>query len=55
MTRYCRDRGTAEIKGQILRDNRDMLRLVRRLGFSVRHDTEEDVIEAKRPCRDAGH
>jgi acetyltransferase len=35
MIRYCRDRGTAELVGDVLRENRGMLKLARALGFEV--------------------
>ena len=34
MIRYCRERGTTAMVGQVLADNADMLRLARRLGFT---------------------
>ncbi|MEI6985314.1 MAG: bifunctional acetate--CoA ligase family protein/GNAT family N-acetyltransferase [Rhodospirillaceae bacterium] len=47
MISYCRSCGTREIEGQVLLDNRDMLRLMRKLGFSLRLDSEEDVMQVK--------
>ncbi len=49
MFRYCKERGTPEIVGQVLPDNRDMMRLTRRLGFTARMLSEEDVYEVRRP------
>ena len=49
MFRYCADRGTREIVGQVLPDNRDMMRLMRKLGFSARIIPEEEVFEVRRP------
>ncbi|MEI6558308.1 MAG: GNAT family N-acetyltransferase [Rhodospirillaceae bacterium] len=49
MCRYCADRGTAQIIGQVLSDNRDMMRLMRRLGFTARMIPDEDVYEVRRP------
>jgi acyl-CoA synthetase (NDP forming)/GNAT superfamily N-acetyltransferase len=47
MIGYCRDRGTGEIHGQVLPDNRDMLRLARKLGFTARLNSAEEVIEVR--------
>ena len=49
MFRYCKERGTREIVGQVLPDNRDMMRLMRKLGFTARIVPEEDVYEVRRP------
>lgn len=35
LLRYCRQRGTGELFGEALADNRRMLQLARRLGFSI--------------------
>ncbi len=43
MIDYCRARGTREIVGQILPENRAMLGLAKALGFSAAHDPEENV------------
>ncbi len=43
MIDYCRTRGTREIVGQILPENRPMIGLARALGFSAEHDDEENV------------
>ena len=48
MIRYCRERGTGEIRGQVLPDNQNMLRLTRKLGFTARLNTEEEVVEVRR-------
>jgi acetyltransferase len=45
MIRYCRERGTTELIGQVLADNADMLRLARRLDFTSRRGTDHDVVE----------
>lgn len=42
---YCRSRGTRRITGLILSDNKSMLNMVRRLGFSSRRVPEDDVME----------
>ncbi len=47
MIRYCRERGTAEMVGQVLADNADMLRLARHLGFTSRHAPDYDTIEVR--------
>jgi len=43
MIDYCTARGTREIIGQILPDNRPMISLARSLGFSAEYDSEENV------------
>lgn len=43
MIDYCRRRGTREIIGQILPDNRPMISLALALGFSAEHDSAENV------------
>jgi len=43
MIDYCKARGTREIIGQILPDNRPMISLARSLGFSAKYDSEENV------------
>ncbi len=48
MCRYCTERGTREIVGQVLPDNRNMMRLMRKLGFSARMIPDEDVYEVRR-------
>lgn len=45
--RYCRDRGTGAIVGQVLPDNHRMLALAESLGFAKRHDPEAEVIEVR--------
>ena len=45
MIRYCRGRGTAEIVGQVLTDNRTMLRLAQGLGFTSRMLPDNDAVE----------
>jgi acetyltransferase len=45
--RYCRARGTRRIVGLVLADNRKMLELVRRLGFSSRRVPDDDVMEVE--------
>jgi acetyltransferase len=38
---YCRRRGIGEVWGEVLAENEPMLRLVRRLGFSVKADPQD--------------
>ena len=45
MIRYCRDRGTQKMVGQILPDNRAMLDLAERLGFKCRTLRDDRVVE----------
>ncbi len=45
MIHYCRSRGTQRIVGQVLRDNRRMLKLVRGVGFKSHKLPDEDVME----------
>ena len=44
MIDYCRSRGTVEMVGSVLPDNRPMLRLAEKLGFRVRYDAHEEVM-----------
>jgi acetyltransferase len=53
MIRYCRSRGTTEIVGQVLPDNRAMLGLVHRLGFKSRLLPDADAVEVKLVLRQA--
>lgn len=46
MIRYCRDRGTQQMVGQILPDNGAMLDLAERLGFKCRTLRDDRVVEA---------
>lgn len=45
MIHYCRSRSTKRIVGQVLRDNRRMLELVRSVGFKSHKLPDEDVME----------
>ena len=47
LVRYCRARGTRELVGQVLPDNRRMLELARTLGFRSRWLREEGVVEVR--------
>ena len=49
MVGYCRGRGTARIVGQVLRENKAMLDLVNRLGFTTRQIIDDDVVEVELP------
>ena len=46
---YCRSRGTAELVGQVLNENRPMLSLARALGCSERFDGEAGLMELRLP------
>lgn len=48
MIRYCRGRGTREIVGQVLPDNRAMLELAHSLGFTSRFLADEGAVEVRR-------
>lgn len=41
---YCTERGTVEMIGSVLPDNKPMLRLAEKLGFSKRYDPDEEVM-----------
>ena len=52
---YCRQRGIGEIWGEVLAENEPMLRLVRRLGFSVKSDPEDrSVMLVSKPLLGGG-
>jgi len=42
---YLRDRGVLQIYGTVLPENRPMLKLAERLGFTIRSNSEEGVME----------
>jgi acetyltransferase len=44
MIRYCRERGVQELAGEVLSENEAMMRLVRRLGFKVRRQSDGGVM-----------
>ncbi|MBU6953014.1 bifunctional acetate--CoA ligase family protein/GNAT family N-acetyltransferase [Hahella sp. HN01] len=46
---YCREKGTVEMVGSVLPDNKPMLRLAEKLGFSIRYDDEEGVMALRLP------
>jgi acetyltransferase len=47
MVRYCRERGTQELVGQVLPDNRPMLDLAQALGFESRFRPEDGAVEVR--------
>src|SRR5690606_20126731 len=49
MIRYCRQRGTVEMIGSVLTDNKPMLRLADKLGFQMTYNEEEDVMDLRLP------
>ncbi len=54
--RYCRDRGTGAIVGQVLLDNHRMLKLAETLGFTKHYDAADEVVEVRLelPAADGG-
>jgi len=49
MIRYCRSRGTREMVGQVLGENRRMQQLARELGFELHFDRELGAVRARLP------
>ncbi|MFL1455354.1 GNAT family N-acetyltransferase [Marinobacter sp. GN3S48] len=47
MIDYCRSRGTVEMVGNVLPDNRPMLQLAEHLGFEVQYNMEEEVMDLR--------
>ncbi|MDX1634834.1 MAG: GNAT family N-acetyltransferase [Marinobacter sp.] len=47
MIDYCRSRGTVEMVGHVLPENRPMLQLADRLGFEVHYNREEEVMDLR--------
>jgi acetyltransferase len=47
LVRYCRSRGTREVVGQVLPENRAMLALAEQLGFERRFLPEDHVVEVR--------
>lgn len=47
MIDYCRGRGTMEMVGNVLPDNRPMLQLAEHLGFEIKFNTEEEVMDLR--------
>lgn len=44
MVNYCREQGTHELKGSTMLENSGMANLARKLGFTVKYDSDEGVI-----------
>ena len=47
MIDYCRARGTVEMVGDVLPDNRPMLQLAEHLGFEIKYNLEEEVMDLR--------
>ncbi|MFO7528134.1 MAG: GNAT family N-acetyltransferase [Marinobacter sp.] len=47
MIDYCRARGTVEMVGNVMSDNRPMLQLAEHLGFEIKYNTEEEVMDLR--------
>ena len=47
MIDYCRARGTMEMVGNVLPDNRPMLQLAEHLGFEIKFNIEEEVMDLR--------
>jgi acetyltransferase len=47
MIRYCRERGTGELVGDVLRENAAMLKLARALGFETAPGSEGDFVHVR--------
>ncbi len=47
MIDYCRARGTVEMVGDVLPDNRPMLQLAEHLGFEIKYSVEEEVMSLR--------
>ncbi len=47
MIDYCRARGTVEMVGNVLPDNRPMLQLAEHLGFEIKYNMEEEVMDLR--------
>lgn len=47
MIEYCRSRGTEYFTGQILRENRTMIEMVKAMGFETKAVIEDDIVEVK--------
>jgi acetyltransferase len=52
---YCRSRGTAEIVGQVMRENKAMRKLAEDVGFTARSLPEADAIEMTLDLQAAPH
>ncbi len=51
MVRYCRKHGTGMVVGEVLAENRAMIKLAQKTGFSVRRGEDDDVVEIELPLR----
>ncbi len=47
MIDYCRSRGTVEMVGNVLPDNRPMLQLAEHLGFEIKYNPDEEVMDLR--------
>ncbi|HTN32678.1 MAG TPA: GNAT family N-acetyltransferase [Marinobacter sp.] len=47
MIDYCRARGTVEMVGNVLPDNRPMLQLAEHLGFQIQYNVEEEMMDLR--------
>lgn len=47
MIDYCRSRGTVEMVGNVLPDNRPMLQLAEHMGFEIKYNPEEEVMDLR--------
>lgn len=47
MIDYCRSRGTMEMVGNVLSENRPMLQLAEHLGFEIQYNREEEVMDLR--------
>jgi acetyltransferase len=47
MIDYCRARGTVEMVGNVLPDNRPMLQLAEHMGFEIKYNMEEEVMDLR--------
>jgi len=56
LLQVARARGISEIFGEVLRENEPMLKMARKLGFTVTpHPEEPDVLRVTKRIQDAGH
>ena len=53
MIRYCRERGTGALVGDVLRENAGMLKLARALGFEVQPGEEGEFVRIRLPLQAA--
>ena len=51
--RYCRERGTGELVGDVLRENAGMLKLARALGFEVESQADQEFVRIRLPLQAA--